>query len=107
MRSQFDLRFDDREDGTKVWAARCIDCDATLVGERYPQVSILRVNIDDMPPSQFDQLKKAADAAWKHARENGTPVIIGDHRIVIDKTVDHGDLQRALEAHAESCPAKH
>lgn len=106
MQSNFIITFDERDDGKKTWSATCSSCATSFVGERYPQVSILRVNSDNMPPSQFDQLKRTAAAAWKQARENGTPVIIGDHRIVVDKTIDHGDLQRALEAHAENCPAK-
>lgn len=106
MQSQFIITFDERDDGTKTWSATCSSCATSFVGERYPQVSILRVNTDDMPSSHFEQLKKTAAAAWKQARENGTPVVIGDPRIVVDKTVDHGDLQRALEAHAEICPAR-
>jgi hypothetical protein len=99
---RFDLKFDDRDDGTKVWAARCQDCDALLVGERYPQVTVVRVD-ESVPPAQFEQLKRMAAAAWDNARKTGHPVVVGDHRIVVDKTVDHGDLQRALEAHADAC----
>lgn len=105
MQSQFIITFDERDDGTKTWSATCSSCATSFVGERYPQVTILRVNADDMSTSQFNQLGMAAAAAWKQARESGTPVIIGDPRIMVDKTIDHGDLQRALEAHAEICSA--
>jgi hypothetical protein len=48
----------------------------------------------------------AAQLVGDNARKTGHPVVIGDHRIVVDKIVDHGDLQRSLEVHAESCPRK-
>jgi len=102
MKTKFGLVFSERDDGTKVWAAECQGCGELLVGERYPQVTVLRVE-SGMPPSQFEQLKRIAAAAWDSARKNGHPVVIGDPRIEVEKTVDHGDLQRALEAHAEKC----
>lgn len=105
MKTKFSLVFDDRDDGTKVWSAECQRCGGLVVGERYAQVTVLRVS-PEMPTSQFEQIKEMARGAWNHARETGFPVIIGDSRIEVDKTIDSGDLQRALEAHAAACPKR-
>jgi len=105
MKTKFGLLFAERDDGTKVWSAECQDCGTVLVGERYPQVTVLRVD-KSLPPAQFEQLKRMAAAAWENARKSGHPVVIGDPRVTVELTFDHGDLQRALEAHADGCAAK-
>jgi len=105
MRAGFDLVFDEREDKTKTWRARCRDCDAVLVGERNPPVAVLRV-LSDVPAAQFEQLKRMAADAWKRARETGSPVVVMGHTIEVDAVPDNGDMQRALEAHASGCPAR-
>lgn len=102
MKTKFSLVFSERDDGTKVWAAECQGCGELLVGERYPQVTVLRVS-SGMSTPQFEQLMRMAAATWDSARKSGHPVVIGDPRIEVEKTVDHGDLQRALETHADAC----
>jgi len=105
MKTKFGLLFAERDDGTKVWSAECQDCGTVLVGERYPQVTVLRVD-KSLPPAQFEQLKRMAADAWKRARETGSPVVVMGHTIEVDAVPDNGDMQRALEAHASGCPAR-
>lgn len=107
-RTQFGLTFDEREDGTKVWTAKCWNCETMLMGERNPPVTVisLREGAEPLPPSQFDQFKFMVNKAWEHARSTGRPIVVGDDRFEVKSVPDNSDLQRALEAHAESCPAK-
>ena len=106
--TKFDLTFDEREDKTKVWAATCRDCEVTLVGERNAPVTVInqREGADPLSPAQFEQFKIMARRAWEYARSTGNPIIIGDDRFEVKTIPDNSDLQRALEAHAVSCPAK-
>lgn len=106
MKTKFGLVFDDRDDGTKVWSAECQGCGALIVGERYPQVTVisLREGSPPMSPVQFDQFRQQARAAWEQTRKTGAPIVIADDRVVVASTHDSGDLQRALETHAGVCP---
>lgn len=105
MKTKFSLVFDVREDGTKVWAAECQRCGGMVVGELYPQVTLVKLAPGSPPlsPSQFDQLRQMLRRAWDEARRTGTPIVIADDRFVVESVNDHGDVQRALEAHAEKC----
>lgn len=89
MRTTFDLAFDERDDGTHVWAATCRGCGATIVGERRAPVVVIRT-LDER--------------AWEHVARTGQPIIIGDPRIEFTTVPDHDGVQRALEAHAAACP---
>lgn len=105
MKTKFSLVFNDRDDGTKVWAAECQGCGTLIVGERYPSVAVLKVKAGtEMSPVEFSHIVTQAATMWKRARENGTPLVIADDRMVVETAYDHGDLQRALEAHQASCP---
>jgi hypothetical protein len=105
MKTKFGLVFNERDDGTKVWSAECQGCGTVLVGEWYPQVTVIGVKEGSSPLSaaDFSSLIKQSSATWDRARKTGSPVILGDDRFEIKSTHDHGDLQRALEAHAEKC----
>lgn len=106
MRTKLSLVFDVREDGTKVWAAECQGCGSMIVGERNPPVTVISMTPDSLPlsPTEFSQVKDTARVAWENARKNGVPIFIGDSRFTVASVPDNGDMQRALEAHAESCP---
>lgn len=107
MKMKFGLMFDARDDGTKVWAAECQKCGALLVEERYPQVTVVALvpGAEPIPLSQFTEVRQRIHHAWDQARRTGNPIVIMDDRFMIASTNDCGDLQRALEAHAESCGA--
>jgi len=102
--TKFDLVFADRDDGTKVWSAKCHGCESVIVGERSPQVVVLRAEM--LTVFEFDRLKIMIREAWDAARKSGYPIAIPDPRIKLESVVDHGDLQRALEAHAGACPKR-
>lgn len=105
MKTKFSLVFDVREDGTKVWVAECQGCGSLLVGERYPQVTLVKLAEHSPPVSsvQFDGIKQQVRVAWEQARRTGNPIVVADNRFVVESINDNGDLQRALEAHSESC----
>lgn len=105
METKFDLAFSERDDGTKVWAAWCRECGVMLVGERYPPVTVVRLAPGAAPvsASEFEAVKTRVCAAWETARKTGNPIVIADNRFVIAPVIDHGDLQRALEGHADKC----
>jgi hypothetical protein len=100
--TKFYLVFDEREDGAKVWTARCGACDVQLVGERAREVTVLTVS-KDVPPSQFEAFKQRVRHAWDEARKTGHPIAISDSSVKITKVPDRDGLERALEAHAEIC----
>lgn len=92
---------DEREDGTKVWSAKCLRCDAVLVGEHAHPIPVVTLE-DNVPPSQFDNLRRQLKTAWEKSRATGEPIIVPDRSITISTIPDHG-LQRALDAHSEAC----
>ena len=47
MKSHFNVVLDVRDDGTKVWSAKCLRCDAVLVGE---QANLLPTIVIHGPP---------------------------------------------------------
>lgn len=98
METQFYLVFSEREDGQKVWTARCLGCDAQLVGERSPAVVLLGVK-GDVPPAQFETFKQTVRRAWDEARKSGSPIVYSNNMLNLAEVHTHGDLQRALEAH--------
>lgn len=108
MKTKFGLVLDVRDDGTKVWAAECQRCGAVIVGERCPPVTIIRARIgtDPIPAQHFDRIRKQVHDAWLAARKTGSPIVMVDDRFTISSTHDHGDLQRALEAHEDACLPK-
>ena len=103
MKTEFNVVLDTREDGTKVWSAKCRRCDAVLVGEQAHEVPIIQVK-RHMPASQFEDFVRQLRKKWEEARKTGTPVaMLGDEDdIEVITLPDHG-LQRALDAHVEVC----
>lgn len=106
MKSHWNVVLDQREDGTKVWTAKCLKCDAVLVGEHAHPVPIIKVigppDHPPMSPIAMDSLRRQAVKSWEDARKTGNPIVVPDHRIEILTIPDHG-LQRALDAHSEAC----
>lgn len=102
MKTRFGLVFDERDDGVKVWSAECQGCGTMIVGELSPQVVVVQT-AEPMPTAQFEQLKAVIGKAWDYAKRSGYPILNGVPGVKIESTIDHGDLQRALEAHAECC----
>lgn len=103
MKMSFGLVFNERDDGVKVWSAECQGCGVSLFGERVSQVTVVRA---DVHPVQFYQLKKMVALAWDDAKKTGHPIVINHPDIKVESVHDHGDLQRALEAHAEVCSGR-
>jgi hypothetical protein len=101
MKSTFMVTLDTRDDGTKVWVAKCQRCDAMLVGESAHSIPIVKVVVP-VPPSQMEQFRRQVTAAWELARKTGNPVVLPDRTVEIEPMPDHG-LQRALDAHVENC----
>lgn len=106
MKAEFRLLFDERDDGTKVWSAKCQGCGTALVGELYPPVTVVSLRPDSAPLFEpVDSVRFMIKKAWETARAAGTPIFIPDDRFVVSTVPDSGDLQRALEAHQGCCPA--
>lgn len=103
MKTSFGLTFSERDDGVKVWSAECQGCGALLFGERVSQVTVVRTAGH---PGRFKELKEMAALAWDNAKRTGHPIVIGGPDIKVESVHDHGDLQRALEAHVEVCSGR-
>jgi hypothetical protein len=103
-RHHFNIVLDTRDDGTKVWSAKCLRCDAVIVGESAHSIPIVKILVP-IPPSQMEQVRRQVRDAWEMARKTGNPVVLPDNTVEVESLPDHG-LQRALDAHIDSCMPK-
>lgn len=101
MKANFNIVLDTRDDGVKVWMAKCLRCDAVIVGESAGDVPVLK-SLTYLAPAQVTAINKQARSAWLDAKKNGVPFVIPTPDFELVTLPDHG-LQRALDAHVEAC----
>ena len=101
MKSHFNIVLDTRDDGTRVWSAKCLRCDAVLVGESAPPIPIVEFT-RPYPPVTLEAARKQLHTLWERSRKTGAPLVLPYDTVEIVTMPDHG-LQRALDAHCEAC----
>lgn len=104
MKFHFNVVFDTRDDGTRVWSAKCLHCDAVIVGEVSSDVPVIQAT-ENVPPSAIGTLNRQVKHAWLDAKKTGTPFVIPNPHFEVITLPDHG-LQRAIDAHIEACKPK-
>lgn len=101
MKTTFYVTLDVRDDGTKVWVAKCHRCDAVIVGEQCAPITIVTAS-EHIPSSQIATLNREVRRAWEEARKTGNPIVVPYPYLEVSTVPDHG-LQRALDAHVDNC----
>lgn len=100
----FNVMLDTRDDGTRVFTAKCFHCDAVIVGEATSWAPVVQA-MNHLPPQQQQKLPSEVRKAWLAAKEGGFPFTLPSPDLAIVTWPNHG-LQHALDAHIEKCPKK-
>lgn len=101
MKFQFNVVLDTRDDGTRVFTAKCPRCDVVIVGEVATGIPVVQAK-HHFAPSQVGTLTKNVQRAWLDAKERGVPFVVPTPDFEVVTLPDHG-LQHALDAHIEKC----
>ncbi len=95
---------DTRDDGTRVFTAKCFHCDKVIVGDASSWAPVVQA-VNPIPPNQQQRIPGEVRKAWLSAKEGGYPFTLPTPDLAIVTWPDHG-LQHALNAHIEACPKR-
>lgn len=104
MKFHFNIVLDTRDDGTRVFTAKCLRCDAVIVGEVNTNIPVVQATTH-VPPQAIPTLNRQVRAGWIDAKKNGVPFVIPNPDFEVITLPDHG-LQVALDAHVDVCIQK-